>query len=290
MNSGFNGPLSRRLLVIVDELKAADSGYGAVNHAQQLKAMLTTEHRGINPKYGRQHVEFNCARWLMFSQHYDALPLEHADRRVIVITNPTERRPVEYYRHLYSLLDDAAFINAVAQHLAHRDIYDFNPSEPAPLTESKKKGHRGVHGRCRAPSSGTAQRHEPATDDVSRHRRIPLRLRRTGPARSRHVGRVYRSGSRALRQARNAARQPSRGGVLQMLPGETEEQALERAEREGKRGSFLISPAAMSAVEWEAAAVESMRDQAVRADEWARQFEREHAPAAPEPPPLRLVR
>lgn len=139
MQSGFNGPLSRRLLVIVDELKAADTGYGSAQHAQQLKAMLTTEHRTINPKYGRMHVEYNCARWLMLSQHYDALPLERADRRVIVITNPPERKPVEYYRHLYSLLDDADFINAVAQYLATRNIEGFNPSEPAPLTESKQK-------------------------------------------------------------------------------------------------------------------------------------------------------
>lgn len=139
MQSGFNGALSRRLFVIVDELKAADTGYGAANHGQQLKAMLTTEHRPINPKFGRQHVEFNCARWLMLSQHYDALPLERNDRRVIVITNPTERRPPDYYAGLYALLDDPKFIDAVGNWLGARDIKGFNPSAPAPMTESKGK-------------------------------------------------------------------------------------------------------------------------------------------------------
>lgn len=139
MQSGFNGALSRRILVIVDELKAADTGYGSANHAQQLKAMLTTEHRSINPKFGRQHVEFNCARWLMLSQHYDALPLERSDRRVIVITNPTERRTPDYYSRLYGLLDDGAFVDAVAQWLGERDIARFNPSEPAPMSASKVK-------------------------------------------------------------------------------------------------------------------------------------------------------
>ncbi len=137
MATGFNGALSRRLLVIVDELKASNSGYAAGSHAQQLKSMLTTEHRPINPKFGRQHIEFNCARWLMFSQHYDALPLERADRRVIVISNPTERMPPEYYSQLYRMLDDAEFIAAVGRWLAERDIRDFNPSTPAPLTQSK---------------------------------------------------------------------------------------------------------------------------------------------------------
>jgi hypothetical protein len=138
LNSGFNGPLSRRTLVIVDELKAADTGYSATNHAQQLKALLTAEVRTINPKFGRVHQEFNCARWLMFSQHLDALPLERHDRRVIVITNPMERRPPEYYRRLYGMLDDQGFVHAVANYLGQRDLTDFNPSEPAPLTVAKE--------------------------------------------------------------------------------------------------------------------------------------------------------
>lgn len=139
MQSGFNGALSRRLLVIVDELKAADTGYGSANHAQQLKAMLTTEHRSINPKFGRQHIEYNCARWLMLSQHYDALPLERNDRRVIVITNPQERKTPDYYAHLYGLLDDVQFVAAVGCWLGARDIRRFNPSEPAPLSAAKTK-------------------------------------------------------------------------------------------------------------------------------------------------------
>jgi uncharacterized protein DUF5906 len=144
LNSGFNGPLSRRTLVIVDELKAADSGYSAANHAQQLKAMLTTEVRTINPKFGRVHHEHNVARFLMFSQHDDALPLEKYDRRVIVIDNPTQRRSPTYYADLYAKLDDADFVAGVAQYLARRDISGFNPSKPAPLTETKQRAIRAT--------------------------------------------------------------------------------------------------------------------------------------------------
>lgn len=139
LNSSFNGPLSRRTLVVVDELKASDTGYSTTHHAQHLKAQLTTEVRTINPKFGRVHHEFNCARWLMFSQHLDALPLEKNDRRIIVISNPTERRTPDYYRRLYALLDDAAFVAAVAQYLGQRDLSGFNPSEPAPLTVTKRE-------------------------------------------------------------------------------------------------------------------------------------------------------
>lgn len=144
LNSGFNGPLSRRTLVVVDELKAADSGYSAANHAQQLKAMLTTEVRTINPKFGRVHHEHNVARFLMFSQHDDALPLEKYDRRVIVIDNPTERRSPAYYADLYAKLDDPDFIAGVAQYLVRRDIAGFNPSEPAPVSEAKQRAIRAT--------------------------------------------------------------------------------------------------------------------------------------------------
>jgi hypothetical protein len=73
----------------------------------------------------------------MLSQHYDALPLERSDRRVIVITNPEVRRSSDYYAKLYAILDDATFINAIGHWLSVRDVRTFNPSTPAPLTESK---------------------------------------------------------------------------------------------------------------------------------------------------------
>lgn len=138
LKSGFNGLLSARTLVVVDELQAAANGFGAPE-AQTLKAMLTAEVRMLNPKFGRHRVEHNAARFLMFSQHHDALPLEQYDRRVIVIENPTERRSQDYYRGLYALLDDSEFIKAVAQYLGERDISGFNPSEPAALNEAKAR-------------------------------------------------------------------------------------------------------------------------------------------------------
>ena len=181
MQSGFNGALSRRLLVIVDELKAADTGYGSANHAQQLKAMLTTEHRSINPKFGRQHIEYNCARWLMLSQHYDALPLERNDRRVIVITNPQERKTPEYYAHLYGLLDDVQFVAAVGCWLGARDIRRFNPSRACPAICRKVESNRSVRRRCRARFDRPARRHRRLRDDGVADHGLPRRLRASRP-------------------------------------------------------------------------------------------------------------
>jgi len=62
----FNGQLSRTLLAIVDEIN--EGGTNSWRHAQSLRQMVTAETRQINPKYGRQHVEYNSTRWLSHHQ------------------------------------------------------------------------------------------------------------------------------------------------------------------------------------------------------------------------------
>jgi len=138
LKSGFNGSLSRTVLAVVDELHEAGTGHDAQRMGEELKSMLTETTRTINPKYGRQHVEFNCTRFLMFSNHDAALPLAENDRRVIVIENPTKPREPSYYRALYALLDDPLFIASVARALAEVDISTFDPGERAPMTAAKR--------------------------------------------------------------------------------------------------------------------------------------------------------
>jgi hypothetical protein len=106
---------------------------------RDLKSLITEEHRHINPKYGVQSVEKNCGRWLMFSNHSDAIPFDSKDRRVVAIDNPTERRQSSYYERLFGLLDDGLFIASVWQFLKNRDISAFRPGEHAPNNAAKQR-------------------------------------------------------------------------------------------------------------------------------------------------------
>lgn len=135
--SGFNGSLSRKLLVIVDEIREGgrDSQW---EHSEKLKSIITEETRMINPKFGRQTIEFNSCRWLMFSNHLSAIPLERGDRRVEVVQLDTEPHDASYYIKLYNILDDRRFIAAVATYLGQRDISHFNPGAHAAMTEAKR--------------------------------------------------------------------------------------------------------------------------------------------------------
>lgn len=135
LESGFNGRLSRCHLAIVDEIH--EGGTMQWKHASALRQLLTADQRLINPKFGRQRVEVNVCRWLMFSNEIGALPLDEKDRRLWVVDCTEAPRPESHYRELYGQLSDRHFIASVAHLLSRRDISKFNPGQRPPMTAAK---------------------------------------------------------------------------------------------------------------------------------------------------------
>lgn len=137
LDSQFNGQLAGRVLAIVDEIQAGVSE-NRYSHTNKLRSIVTAEYRDVNPKYGRQHREHNAMRWLVFSNHLNALPIDDTDRRWRIVHHEAEPRPQEVYATLYAALNDREFINAVAVFLAERDISSFNPGERPPMNAAKQ--------------------------------------------------------------------------------------------------------------------------------------------------------
>ncbi|MEQ1780868.1 MAG: DUF5906 domain-containing protein [Hyphomonadaceae bacterium] len=136
LDTGFNARLSRCMLAIVDEV--CETGGLQWSHANALRQLVTAEVRAINPKYGRQTLEYNAARFLLFSNHANALPLDENDRRFFVVDAPGAPLGTEYYRTLYLQLDNPEFIAAVGWLLSQRDISGFQPGARPPMTDAKK--------------------------------------------------------------------------------------------------------------------------------------------------------
>jgi primase-polymerase (primpol)-like protein len=136
LRSGFNGRLSRKILAVVDEVQEGGSG-AKWESAETLKRIITEEYRDINPKYGRTRLEWNACRWLIFSNHNSALPLDNGDRRFNVVRNDAPPKSAAYYANLFARQADPSFIAAVAMHLGSRDLTGFNPGAHATLTEAK---------------------------------------------------------------------------------------------------------------------------------------------------------
>lgn len=139
--SGFNGQLSRKLLAVVDEINEGGAGE-RWQHSEKLKSMVTASHRFINVKYGLQHTEKNCCRWLLFSNYETALPLTADDRRWNVIRNPSEPKGDQlYYSRLYATLyprPDLLFVASVRQFLRCRPLAGFDPGARAAMNLAKE--------------------------------------------------------------------------------------------------------------------------------------------------------
>ena len=138
LHSGFNGPLSQKLLAVVDEINEGGTD-GRWENAETLKSLVTSEHRHINPKYGHQRLEYNACRWLIFSNHTSALPLTERDRRFHIVRNDNPPMPSEYYKQLYAALKEPGFIAGVAELLRTRDLSAFNPGDHAVMNDAKRE-------------------------------------------------------------------------------------------------------------------------------------------------------
>ncbi|BAB48063.1 mll0485 [Mesorhizobium japonicum MAFF 303099] len=139
LDGTFNGRLSRKLLAVVDEAKAGMQGYGRWSHSEKLKSMINPEMRRINEKHGLEFVEWNCCRWLFFSNNWDALPFDASDRRFNVVANPTHRQSPDYYERIYSQIANPDFISAVRKRLELLDISGFKPGAIPDMNEAKRK-------------------------------------------------------------------------------------------------------------------------------------------------------
>lgn len=138
LDGQFNERISQKTLAIVDEIHLGESGNALFALSAKMRQLMTEDRRVINNKYGLQVEEFAASRWLIFSNHEDALPMPEGDRRFAVIANPTAPRSPDCYTRLYNALDDPAFIESVRQALAARDIRQFNPGARPMLNEAKR--------------------------------------------------------------------------------------------------------------------------------------------------------
>lgn len=138
IGGGFNGTIAGRVIAIVDEIRAGarDDAYMMEG---KIRNMLTEETRAINPKYGRAYMEHNSCRWLLFSNHKNAIPMSDADRRWYVVHLALEPRDKTVYAYLYNVLRDPEFISSIGSWLRARDLSNFNPGERPPVTSAKRK-------------------------------------------------------------------------------------------------------------------------------------------------------
>ena len=133
LNSGFDGLTTGKLVVQVDEVREA----GNWRLAESLKSKITEERLPVNIKYGPQTIVRNFTRWLMFSNHVDALSLKEGERRFFVVECKQQPQGGAYYGRFADELMTPAGIEGVRRWLLVRDLSRFKPKASPPVTEAK---------------------------------------------------------------------------------------------------------------------------------------------------------
>lgn len=136
INGSFNGVLAGRVIAIVDEIRSG-AREDAYMMEGKIRNMITEETRYIKPKYGKEYVEHNACRWLVFSNHKNAIPLSDTDRRWDVVHLSDMPRDEHVYAYLYACLEYPGYIESIRAWLAARDISAFNPGKRPPISKAK---------------------------------------------------------------------------------------------------------------------------------------------------------
>ena len=118
---GKNGFMNNTLFVAMHEVRA--DGKSRYSLSDALKTLLTETHMNVDIKYGSQGMQEVYTRFLLMSNHLDALALEENDARINVFRSEATPQPPEYYARLYTALKTPGFMDSCFTWLMNRQ-YD----------------------------------------------------------------------------------------------------------------------------------------------------------------------
>ena len=131
----FQNYLHRSLIVVVDEIREGSADWGL---HERMRDLLTEKDLQVNVKYGDVSTQQVYAKFFMFSNHIDALPIPPGDRRIIVLAGPEFAQPTAYYTTLYRQAEKPGFIEQLYWYLRRMDLDDY-PWQVAPMTPAKRR-------------------------------------------------------------------------------------------------------------------------------------------------------
>lgn len=140
----FNDYIERKLLIIVEEAHMQ----GRREMMDVLKPLVTNERVEVQPKGGKKRMIFNWTRWIFFTNHKDAFPVDLSNRRyAIFYTRQQSKEDLngmgmgpDYFARLWSWFKEGGGAAAIAHYLKTMEIpAEFNPLGAminAPVTSS----------------------------------------------------------------------------------------------------------------------------------------------------------
>lgn len=123
---------SQKVFVIADEVSSADKR----STADRIKGWITATENNINIKNTSKFSEQNLIKYVFLSNHPDAVYLNNKDRRFFVAEGPDKKLPEEIRKSFVDWIK-AGGKAALLDYLLNLDIGSFDPTAPAPMSQSK---------------------------------------------------------------------------------------------------------------------------------------------------------
>lgn len=136
LKESFTDYLHHSKLVVFQEIQT----FEGLNLENKLKPMLAAPPDMLRVRlFGRGFYETpNIVQAIFMSNYKDALHISEGDGRYFAVWTDATPMPKEYYNNLARWLDGGGN-GLVVRWLLDRDIGDFNPKQPAPLTRFKSE-------------------------------------------------------------------------------------------------------------------------------------------------------
>lgn len=123
---------SQKIFVIADEVSSADKR----STADRIKGWITATENNINIKNTPKFSERNLIKYVFLSNHPDAIYLNNKDRRFFVAEGPDKKLPDEIRKNFVRWINSGGKA-ALLNYLLNLDVSSFDPTAPAPMSESK---------------------------------------------------------------------------------------------------------------------------------------------------------
>lgn len=131
--SQFTGWQEGKQLAVVHELMML----GRQQISNRLKPVATEPKLSIRVMYRSAYDAPNRLALIATSNHFDALKVDNADRRWLVVETRAKQREPEYYDALWAHIASPEDLGAVKWMLQHRKV-KLNPKGKAPVTTAKR--------------------------------------------------------------------------------------------------------------------------------------------------------
>lgn len=131
-NDGFTDWQAHKVMVVCDEVSSTDKR--AVS--DRIKGWITASKNNINAKNAPKFKQPNLIKYVFLSNHADAVYLDETDRRFFVVEASSDRLPKEDSWEFVQWRDSYGKA-ALLHYLLNLNTKDFNPTAPAPVSNSK---------------------------------------------------------------------------------------------------------------------------------------------------------